>query len=292
MVILQYSGLYVKEGRFKSSSTLIHPDIISIPMPLTFHPLRQRLREKHVVTGVFCELPCPEAVEIIGIAGWDFTVIDCEHAPITAALLPHMVRAAAAARLPAIVRVASNDPAGHPARARRRSIRGADSANRFSRSRARRRNGFAILSAGRERLQSVRSGGRFFRAATPEFLARANDDVSLILQIESAAGIEAVDGILAIEGIDALFVGPYDLSQSLGIPGETSHPRVFAAAERIVRSAEANGVAVGVFTNSEQDALRWLSAGVRYLCLSVDTVFLLNAMRVGLTTLRRNFDFH
>jgi 2-keto-3-deoxy-L-rhamnonate aldolase RhmA len=67
---------------------------------------------------------------------------------------------------------------------------------------------------------------------------------------------------------------------------------VFAAAERIVRSAEANGVAVGVFTNSEQDALRWLSAGMRYLCLSVDTVFLLNAMGAGLAALRRKFDFH
>lgn len=261
-------------------------------MPLTFHPLRQRLREKHVVTGVFCELPCPEAVEIIGIAGWDFTVIDCEHAPITAALLPHMVRAAAAARLPAIVRVASNDPAAiqHaldagasgvqiPQIASVEAARDAVTASRFYPLGARGFNPF------------VRAAD-FSALATPEFLARANDDVSLILQIESAAGIEAVDGILAIEGIDALFVGPYDLSQSLGIPGETSHPRVFAAAERIVRSAEANGVAVGVFTNSEQDALRWLSAGVRYLCLSVDTVFLLNAMRVGLTTLRRNFDFH
>ncbi len=56
-------------------------------MPLTFCSLRQKLRSGGVVRGVFCELPCPEAVEIIGLAGWDFTIIDCEHAPVTAGLL-------------------------------------------------------------------------------------------------------------------------------------------------------------------------------------------------------------
>ena len=126
----------------------------------------------------------------------------------------------------------------------------------------------------------------FSARAVPEFFERAKNEVALVLQIESADGIEAVDGILALNGIDALFIGPYDLSQSLGIPGETSHPKVFDAAQRIVRSAEARDVAVGVFTNSEQDARRWLEMGVRYLCLSVDTVFLLNAMRAAVTKFR------
>src|ERR1700686_3960023 len=79
-------------------------------MLIAFCPLRPKLREKHVVTGVFCELPCAESVEIIGLAGWDFVVIDCEHAPITAALLPDMIRAATAAGIPSIVRVATNEP--------------------------------------------------------------------------------------------------------------------------------------------------------------------------------------
>ena len=79
-------------------------------MPLAFHSLRQKLRNPSPLTGVFCELPCPEAVEIIGLAGWDFVVIDGEHAPLTAAQLPNMVRAASAAGIPAIVRVASSNP--------------------------------------------------------------------------------------------------------------------------------------------------------------------------------------
>src|SRR5262245_14686095 len=78
-------------------------------MPLAFCSLIEKLRQGQALTGVFCELPSPEAVEIIGLAGWDFVVIDGEHAPITATQFPAMVRAATAAGLPAIVRVASND---------------------------------------------------------------------------------------------------------------------------------------------------------------------------------------
>jgi 4-hydroxy-2-oxoheptanedioate aldolase len=252
-------------------------------MPLAFCPLRHKLREKRVVTGVFCELPCPESVEIIGLAGWDFVVIDCEHAPITAALLPGMMRAATAAGIPAIVRVASSEPSAiqHALDAGAAGVQIPQIASVEAAK--------AAVAASRFHPLGARGFNPFVRAAdfsaspTAEFLARANHEVALILQIESAAGIEAANGILELAGIDALFIGPYDLSQSLGIPGQTSHARVFAAAEGIVNSAESRGVAVGVFTNSEQDARRWLDIGVRYLCLSVDTVFLLNAMRVAVT---------
>jgi 4-hydroxy-2-oxoheptanedioate aldolase len=252
-------------------------------MPLAFFPLRHKLREKRVVTGVFCELPCPESVEIIGLAGWDFVVIDCEHAPITAALLPGMVRAATAAGIPAIVRVASSEASAiqHALDAGASGVQIPQIASVEAAK--------AAVAASRFHPLGARGFNPFVRAAdfsastTTEFFARANSEVSLILQVESAAGIEAADGILELAGIDALFIGPYDLSQSLGIPGQTSHASVFAAAERIVKSAEARDVAVGVFTNSEQEARRWLDIGVRYLCLSVDTVFLLNAMRATVT---------
>jgi 4-hydroxy-2-oxoheptanedioate aldolase len=255
-------------------------------MPLAFHSLRQRLRNPSPLTGVFCELPCPEAVEIIGLAGWDFVIIDCEHAPLTAAQLPGMVRAASAAGIPAIVRVASSNPPAiqHALDAGASGVQIPQIASVEAAK--------AAIAASRFHPAGERGFNPFVRAAdfslstTAGFFARANEEVSLILQIESAAGIEAVEGILELPGIDALFVGPYDLSQSLGVPGETSHPKVLAAAERIAKAAEARGVALGVFTNTEQDARRWLQIGVRYLCLSVDTVYLLNAMRGVVTKFR------
>src|SRR5262245_8167987 len=241
-------------------------------MPLTFQSLHQKLRGASSLTGVFCELPCREAIEIIGLAGWDFVVIDCEHAPITAAQIPGMVRAANAAGIPAIVRVASNEPSAIQ-HALDSGASGVQIPQIASVEAAK-----AAIEASRFHPFGQRGYNPFVRAAdfslstTAQFFRRSNEEVSLVLQIESAAGIDAVDGILALSGVDVLFLGPYDLSQSLGIPGETSHPKVFAAAGRIARSAEARGVALGVFTNSEEDARRWLEIGVRYLCLSVDTI--------------------
>jgi 4-hydroxy-2-oxoheptanedioate aldolase len=255
-------------------------------MPLAFCPLRPKLREKRVVTGVFCELPCPESVEIIGLAGWDFVVIDCEHAPITAFLLPGMIRAATAAGIPSIVRVAANESSAiqHALDAGASGVQIPQIASV--------EEAKAAVAASRFHPLGARGFNPFVRAAdfsastTTEFFARANNEVALILQIESAAGIAAADEILELDGIDVLFIGPYDLSQSLGIPGQTSHARVFEAAERIVKSAEARDVAVGVFTNYEQEAQRWLGIGVRYLCLSVDTVFLLSTLRAVVSKFR------
>ena len=68
-----------------------------------------RFSPSRISFGVFCELPTPASIEIIAAAGWDFVVIDCEHAPITAQMLPDLIRASDAARIPAIVRVPENN---------------------------------------------------------------------------------------------------------------------------------------------------------------------------------------
>lgn len=243
------------------------------------YSLRERLTVGGVLWGVFCELPCPEALEIAGLAGWDFAIPDCEHAPLTANQLPNIVRAATAAGLPAIVRVASNDPASiqHALDA---GASGVQIPQIASAEAAR-----AAVAASRFHPIGQRGFNPFVRAAdfsatpVPKFLDRSNRQVTLVVQIESADGIAAAPEILDIGGIDVVFVGPYDLSQSLGIPGETSHPRVFEAVGKIVRDAESRGVAVGVYANTEDDARRWVGCGVRYLVHSVDTVILLNAMR-------------
>lgn len=260
-----------------------------MPVPrrsLAFASLRQKLRSKDAAFGVFCELPCPEAVEISGLAGWDFVVLDCEHAPINASMLPGLVRAGNAAGIPVIVRVPSNEAAAIQ-HALDSGAAGVQIPQIASVAAARQ-----AIEASRFHPLGFRGFNPFVRAADfssrsiPEFLERSNQEVSVVLQIESAEGIQAVESILELPGLDALFVGPYDLSQSLGVPGETTHPKVFEAAERIAQSAERRGVALGVFTKSEQDARRWLDLGVRYLCYSIDTVLLLTAMQSAALSIR------
>jgi 4-hydroxy-2-oxoheptanedioate aldolase len=229
--------------------------------------------------GVFCELPTPASVEIIGAAGWDFVIVDCEHAPVTAQMLPEFIRASEAAHIPAIVRVAENNAAAiqHALDA---GASGVQIPQISSVAAAR-----AAVSAARFHPLGNRGFNPFVRAArysaepVADFLARSNAEVTVVLQIESTEGLKAVDQILEIPGIDVLFIGPYDLSQSLGIPGHTSDPRVFAAGQALVAKAAEHHVRIGVFANTDHEASRWKDIGIQYLCYSVDTVMLLHALR-------------
>lgn len=253
------------------------------PVPPT---LRQNLRAGRTLRGVFCELGCPAAVEIAGLAGWDFVLLDGEHGPLGVAQFPEHVRAAQAVDAQAVIRVPSNDPAiiQHALDA---GAAGVQIPRVESLPEARR----AIESA-RFHPKGRRGFNPFVRAAsyaaTPveEFLEQANEDILVTLQLESVAGVEAAAEVGALPGVDVLFLGPFDLSQSLGIPGEVTHPRVYAAGETIIRAASARGVAVGVFSNAEEDARRWLQAGVRYLVFSTDTCLLTQAMRRAAQLLR------
>ena len=248
--------------------------------------MRAKLAGGKRAFGVFCEIPVPEAVEIAGIAGWDFVIIDCEHAPITARLLPEMVRAAETAGISAIVRTASNEESAiqHALDAGAAGVQIPQIASVEAAQKAIRAARFHPL--GRRGLNPFVRAAKFSSTPAADFLKKSNEETALILQIESAEGVAAVDEIIELGGVDVLFAGPYDLSQSLGIPGEVADPRVFAAGAALARKAEARGVAAGVFVSNADDARRWLDAGVRYLCYSVDSVLLLNAMRQAAVNIR------
>jgi 4-hydroxy-2-oxoheptanedioate aldolase len=260
-------------------------DEIKRPTLLREQTLRARLRDKAPLFGLFCELPCPEVIEIAGIAGWDFVLIDCEHAPISDTSLPPLLRAAAAAGIPAMVRVASNEPSAiqhildaGPVGIQIPQVSSVEAAH-------------AAISASRFHPIGRRGLNPFVRAAdysdcpTPAFLAASNQQI-LSLQIESVDGVQGLPEILKLGNFDVLFVGPYDLSQSLGIPGDVTNPRVFEAGARIAAATADHDVVLGVFVNAEPEARRWLDAGVRYLCYSVDTVLLLKALKSTVSRLR------
>jgi 4-hydroxy-2-oxoheptanedioate aldolase len=98
----------------------------------------------------------------------------------------------------------------------------------------------------------------------------ASGQVLVVIQLEGREAIRNLDSILEVEGIDILFIGPYDLSQSLGHPGKTDHPDVIAAMSGIVKKASAMGRIIGTFTETPAGARRWKEAGVQYLSYSVD----------------------
>jgi 2-dehydro-3-deoxyglucarate aldolase/4-hydroxy-2-oxoheptanedioate aldolase len=122
-------------------------------------------------------------------------------------------------------------------------------------------------------------------AGLPETLARANAETLVILQIETAAGLERVEEIAAVDGVDVLWVGHFDLTASLGIPGEFSSATYVSAIERVVAAAGAAGRSAGIVVGSGEDARLALERGFRCIGYGIDVWLYEEAVRAGLAQL-------
>ena len=108
----------------------------------------------------------------------------------------------------------------------------------------------------------------------PDYLARASDTVSVTVQIESAAAVEAVEEILAVDGVDAIFLGPSDLAASMGVLGQQEHPEVRAAVEHCLAAATAAGKPAGVNAFNPATAHHYLAAGAAFVLVGADVALL------------------
>lgn len=224
--------------------------------------LKRALAERRPVTGIFCSTPAPVVVEMIGYAGFDFVILDTEHALVNPETLENMVRAAAGVGLTPLVRVAENAP-GPILRAldagaqgvvvpRVRSRAEAEQAVRSSRYHP---EGERSLNAGR----AARFGVQDLR----EYVQRANGEVLVVAMIEDVEGVEALGSILQVPGVDLVLEGAADLSQSLGVPWATRHPRVREALVRVQEVASARGVPFCAIPRVDEDVRFWWERGVR-----------------------------
>jgi 4-hydroxy-2-oxoheptanedioate aldolase len=107
-----------------------------------------------------------------------------------------------------------------------------------------------------------------------------------IIQIESPSAVEHADEIAAIDGADVLFVGPADLSHSLGIPGQFDHPDYLAAVERTVAAAEAHGKATGILLRDPGALPRHLDLGFRFIGIGADGAFIADGARAVVAAVR------
>ena len=104
-----------------------------------------------------------------------------------------------------------------------------------------------------------------------DYFRKANEETMVIIHIEGAEGVSNIDEILSVDGIDIIFLGPYDLSQSLGVPGQVDHPKVIETMEEVVAKAKEKGKVVGVFVDDAKIAYKWIDLGVKYISYSADT---------------------
>jgi 4-hydroxy-2-oxoheptanedioate aldolase len=225
----------------------------------------------------FCVVPSPEIVELAILGGFAAVIIDCEHGPISPETAAMMTVAAHARGGLAIVRVRRADPSLIGAAL----DLGADGVlvpQIGSVEEAR-----LALSAARFAPNGTRGANPFVRAAdfgaNQAWFTEANASAAVLLMVEGPQGLTAVPSILELPGLDCVFLGPVDLSHSLGVPGETEHPRVLAAIEEVVRQSGAKGVATGAFTHTPAGALSWFGRGLRVVALSTDSKLVLDSLR-------------
>ena len=232
--------------------------------------LRKKLEEGRPVIGSFAKITDPAVVEIMGRAGFDFAIIDMEHGPLTFETAQNLIRAAEVACISPIIRVSENDPVlilrSLDIRAEGvevPQIRNAEDASQMT-------------SAARFFPMGDRGVCRYVRAAAyssmdrQDYFRTANQRTITIAHLEGVEAVSNLDEIMSVDGLDILFIGPYDLSQSVGVPGEVNHPSVLKQMEKVIAAAKTAGKLVGTFADDVSAAKRWMDAGVMYIAISVD----------------------
>jgi 2-keto-3-deoxy-L-rhamnonate aldolase RhmA len=119
-----------------------------------------------------------------------------------------------------------------------------------------------------------------------EYLSSANDQTAVVIQIEHRDAIASVDQIVSVPGIDAVFVGPYDLSNSMGLVGQVSHPDVVAAIDRVRAACAKTDLAIGIYCSNADQARNEIKAGVKMVAVGTDIMHMANSARSTLETLR------
>ncbi|HHV63143.1 MAG TPA: HpcH/HpaI aldolase/citrate lyase family protein [Firmicutes bacterium] len=246
---------------------------------LRINRVKDRIRAGETVYGPFLKCSAPQLVEVMGNAGFDFVLIDMEHGPHTTETVEGLIRAATVANFDAIIRVPENrenailkalDGGAHgilvPHVSGPEEARQVVAAAKFAPEGER---GMDIYA---------RSSG-FGEIPKGDYLRQANETTLVAIQIEGAEGVRNLGDILDVSGIDVIFVGPYDLSQSLGIPGQIDHPELVAKVKEIVGLARGAGKAVGIYVDTPEAARRWRALGVRFIAISVDVAIFDQACR-------------
>jgi 2-keto-3-deoxy-L-rhamnonate aldolase RhmA len=238
--------------------------------------VRQNLRQGNVQLGCgFAQLRSQEVIKILKAAGFDWAFLDAEHGGFGIETLQDLCRIASAVGLAPIVRVADLQYALvarvldcgawgviFPRVEDARTLELAVSWTKFP---PRGVRGFGLTPTHVD----------YEKASIPQIAEHMNDNVMVVLQIETQAAVDRRDELLSVPGIDAVMVGPVDLSISLGVGGDFQHPKMVDAMEKIRDSCLAHGVAPGTQTRTLALAKFWRERGMKFLGCGSETGFLL-----------------
>jgi 2-dehydro-3-deoxyglucarate aldolase len=247
------------------------------------HHLRERLLGGDLLVGTIVTLPAPEVGEILAGAGFDWLFIDAEHAPLGFREAQVLLQAAGR-QCPCLVRV----PAGEEVWIKKALDIGAAGVivpQVHSAAQAERIVGLCKYPPeGCRGVGVARAQG--YGSRLNEYIATANDQLAVVIQAESKEAVRNIDSIVRVPGVDAIFIGPYDLSSSLGKPGAVTGPEVTGAIAAVRESCLSAGVRLGVFGVDALAVRPFVEQAFTLIAVGIDTLFLTSAARDVLSGIR------
>lgn len=242
---------------------------------------KKKLKNNELLVGTLITLSSPEITEIMSDVGFDWLWIDMEHAPLDYSQVQNMIQAAS--NTTCIVRSPWNDevyikkildlgcdgiilPQIKTANEAKLAIKSCKYPP------------LGIRSIGIARAQKY---GMDFK----NYLEKANDDLIIMLQIEHIEGINNIESITDIKGIDAIIIGPFDLSGSMGLLGQINHPEVENAIKKVKLSCKKKDIPFGIFTPDSNSAEIHLKQGCKLIAMGIDSNYLWKSANQALTEL-------
>jgi 4-hydroxy-2-oxoheptanedioate aldolase len=234
---------------------------------------KAKLKAGQTVFGTFVRYPDATLIEYLAYLGWDFLIFDGEHGLVEPRDCEQMVRAAEGLDVTPVVRVPTNQ-AHIILRMMDSGAQGcqvpwvnsgaeAEAAIQAIKYGPRGRRGLAGV---------VRPADHGQRGTLAEYVQQANQETLSIIQVETATAVDHLEDIVKVPDVDVVFIGPTDLSNSLGLAGQLGHPTVQATIERIFDVVLSNSGTVGIQVPNAETALKWKARGARYITIQLETL--------------------
>jgi 4-hydroxy-2-oxoheptanedioate aldolase len=247
-------------------------------MDMPVNRFKQRLQRGEAQIGLWLGLAEPYCAELAANAGFDWLLIDGEHAPNDLRGILGQLQAIAPYPAQAIIRPVIGDTAlikqVLDIGAQTLLVPMVESAEQARQ----------LVRAMHYPPKGVRGVGSALARASrwnsiPGYLEQADEQMCLLVQIESLEGLQNLDAIAAVEGVDGVFIGPADLSASMGYRGNPGHPEVQAAIEQAIGQIQKAGKAAGILSADEALARRYLELGAGFVAVGVDTTVLMRGLQ-------------
>lgn len=237
-------------------------------MEMPVNAFKRSIRDGQPQIGLWCSSCSNITAEVIAGAGFDWILIDTEHAPNELPMVLSQLQAMVGGTAAPVVRPAWNDLVLI------KRLLDAGAQNLLVPYVQTVEEARAAVAAVRYPPQGVRGVAVLHRAnrfgRVKDYLARANEEICLLLQIETRTALKNLDEIAAVEGVDGLFIGPSDLAAALGHLGNNGHPDVRAAIENAVQRIRKAGKVAGILAPIEAEARHWLAQGCAVVAVGND----------------------